>query len=45
LLLRPSGFAELAAMALRLEHREIPHDSIEMLRAVFWTASLLSPNP
>jgi hypothetical protein len=39
-LLCPSGFSELAAMALRLEHREIPDDRIEMLRAAFSTTSL-----
>ena len=36
----PSGFSELAAMALRLEHREIPDDRIEMLRTAFSTTSL-----
>ena len=39
-LMRPSGFPELAAMALRLEHREVPHDRIEMLKAAFSTTSL-----
>ena len=39
-LLCPSGFPELAAMALRLEHREIPDDRIEMLRTAFSTSSL-----
>ena len=32
--------ARLVAMALRLEHREIPDDRIEMLRAAFSTTSL-----
>src|SRR5262249_8519144 len=36
----PSGFSELAAMALRLDHREIPDDRIEMLRAASSTTSL-----
>jgi hypothetical protein len=38
-MLCPSGFPELAAMTLRLEHREIPDDRIEMLRTAFWTTS------
>jgi predicted ATPase with chaperone activity len=40
-MLCPSGFPELAAMALRLEHRAIPDDRIEMLRTAFSTTSLL----
>jgi hypothetical protein len=39
-LLRRSGFPELAAMTLRLEHREISHDRIQMLGAAFSTTSL-----
>jgi hypothetical protein len=39
-MLCPSVFPELAAIALRLEHREIPDDRIEMLRTAFSTTSL-----